>query len=86
MYCSNSVLLEQFFLVFNCIFPRFSWFQIDSRNLFHFSQLRCSKWKMFLESIWNLENLGKMQFQTIKIFSCSELEQYPKQNTISPSQ
>ena len=35
--CSNSVLLKPFFIVFNCIFPRFSRFKIDSRNLFHFS-------------------------------------------------
>ena len=44
--------------------------------------LRPRSGTMFLESILNLENLGKMQFQTIKNFSCSELEQYPKQNTI----
>ena len=30
----------------------------------------------FLESLLDLDNLGEMQFQTIRKYSCSELEQY----------
>ena len=48
VYCSNSVLLEPFFIVFNCIFPRFSWFKIDSRNLFRFSACGLEAEKCFL--------------------------------------
>ena len=47
VYCSNSVLLEPFFIVFNCIFPRFSWFKIDSRNLFRFSACSLKAEKCF---------------------------------------
>ena len=48
VYCSNSVLLEPFFIVFNCIFPRFSRFKIDSRNLFRFSACGLEAEKCFL--------------------------------------
>ena len=85
MYCSNSILLEQFFLVFNCIFPRFLGSKSDSRNHFHFSACGLEVEKCFLNHFLNLDNLGKMQFQTRKNFSRSELEQYPKQNTITES-
>ena len=55
----------------------------DSRNHFRFSACGLEAEKCFLNHFLNLENLGKMQFHTIKFFSHSELEQYPKQNTIS---
>ena len=78
LYCSNH-----FFQSSIAFFLGFLGSKSDSRNHFHFSACGLEVEKCFLNHFLNLENLGKMQFQTRKNCSRSELEQYTKQNTIS---
>ena len=58
VYCSNS-LREKFFIVWNCIFPRFSRFKKWFKKHFSASRPQAEKRKWFRESLFEPRNLGK---------------------------
>ena len=79
----NVHYLNNFLLLFNCIFLCYS--QIQKVNFKHIttSRLVASKWKnVLLFYFLDFDNPGKLQFHARKNCSRSQSEQYPKQKTL----